>query len=139
MGENIPEQPLPPNEHPPQPESTSHHTFSPSIIGGVIILLAGLFLLLQNFGMRLPVLHNWWALFILIPTVAVLSNAYRSYRAAGGQITYYVRNQIVGGLLILAVGLIFLLGLDWGRLWPVFLIVIGLGVMLNTFGSQQNS
>lgn len=139
MNEHIPEQPLPPNEQPPQTESTFHHTFSSPLIGGIVILLVGVFFLLQNFGVGFFQLHNWWALFILIPAIAILSNAYRAYNAAGRQVTYYVRNQIVGGLLILAVALIFLLGMDWGRLWPVFLIVIGIGVMLNAFGGQKNA
>ncbi len=139
MNEKIPEQPLPPNERPPHTENAAQHTFNPPIIGGIVLLLLGVFFLLQNFGIGPFQLHNWWAFFILIPVIAIFSNAYRAYRAAGGQVTYYVRNQIVGGLLILTVALIFLLELNWGRIWPVFLIVIGLGVMLNAFGSQANS
>jgi len=43
-------------------------------------------------------------------------------------------NQIIGGLLILTVGVIFLVnnfwpGLGMGKLWPLFLIIIAIGII----------
>lgn len=35
-----------------------------------------------------------------------------------------------GGLVLLTIGLIFLLDLEWGRVWPVFLILGGIGALL---------
>lgn len=45
---------------------------------------------------------------------------------------------LVGGLVLIVLGLIFLLEnyvpeLDFGRLWPIVLIVIGFGVLWDNF------
>ena len=91
------------------------------IIGVVLIALGGLFLLSNV----LPgtYLTNWWAVFILIPALFNLNRAWQSYRRHG-RLTRGGRSSLVGGLLILTVALIFLLGLDWGVFWPVFIIII---------------
>ena len=97
------------------------------IVGAVLIVLGGLFLL-SNF---LPgtFVTNWWAVFILIPALYSLNRARRSY-SEHGRLTSRGRSSLIGGLLILTVALIFLLGLDWGVVWPVFIIIVGLGILL---------
>lgn len=101
------------------------------IIGLVLIALGGMFLLSNV----LPgtFVTNWWAVFILIPALFSLNRAWQSYRnhhrlTAGG------RSSLIGGLLILTVALIFLLNLDWGVVWPVFIIIIGIGILLQVAG-----
>jgi hypothetical protein len=37
---------------------------------------------------------------------------------------------LIGGLMIGTVAFIFLFGLNFGNLWPLFLIIIGLGILL---------
>ena len=97
------------------------------IIGAVLIIVGGLFLL----GNFLPgtVVANWWAAFILIPALYSLNRARRSYQRHG-RLTPGGRSSLIGGLLILTVALIFLLGLDWGVVWPVFIIIIGVSILL---------
>jgi hypothetical protein len=97
------------------------------IVGVVLIALGGLFLL----GNVLDVsfVTNWWAVFILIPALYNLNRAWQSYRRHG-RLTSGGRSSLVGGLLILTVALIFLFNLDWGIVWPVFIIIIGLGILL---------
>ena len=34
------------------------------------------------------------------------------------------------GLLLLAVTIIFFLELDWGKVWPVLLVIVGIGLLL---------
>jgi hypothetical protein len=41
-----------------------------------------------------------------------------------------VRGTLTGGLMLLLVTIIFLFNLDWGKVWPLFLIIIGLGALL---------
>ncbi len=97
------------------------------IIGVVLIALGGLFLLSNVLSVSF--VTNWWAVFILIPALYNLNRAWQSYRQ-NGRLTAGGRSALVGGLLILTVALIFLLNLDWGVVWPVFIIIIGLGLLL---------
>ncbi|MGD2077440.1 MAG: hypothetical protein PVH18_03605 [Chloroflexota bacterium] len=103
------------------------------IVGAVLVALGILFLL----GNLLPgnVLANWWAIFILIPALYSLNRAWQSYRAHGS-LTPGGRSSLIGGLLILTVALIFLFGLDWGVVWPAFIIIIGVGILLQAVARQ---
>lgn len=97
-------------------------------IFGLILICVGLFFLL---GTVFPFnfLANWWALFILLPAAYNLNRAYQSYRHHG-HLTDGARGNLIGGLLIGTVGLIFLFGLNWGVVWPVFIIIVGIGALL---------
>jgi hypothetical protein len=97
------------------------------IVGVVLIVLGGIFLL-QNQG--LFSLQNWWALFILIPALGSLSDAWRHYQEAGG-FTSKVRNSLFWGLVLIMVCAIFLLDLSWTYFGPAILILIGLGILFN--------
>ena len=103
------------------------------IMGAVLIIVGGLFLL----GNFLPgsFVTNWWAAFILIPALYSLNRARRSYKR-NGRLTPGGRSSLIGGLLISTVALIFLLDLDWGVVWPVFIIIIGLSILLQ-FSSRS--
>lgn len=97
------------------------------IVGAVLIAVGGLFLL--NNVLDVSFVTNWWAVFILIPALYNLNRAWQSYRRHG-RLTSGGRSALVGGLLILTVAMIFLLNLDWGAIWPVFIIIVGLGILL---------
>ena len=95
-------------------------------IGGVVLIVLGLIFLAQNIGGF--ELGNWWAIFILIPALASLANAWRIYQAHG-RLTAQARGPLVGGLILVLVALTFFLGLDWGKIWPLFLILAGVGAL----------
>lgn len=97
-------------------------------IVGVVFIALGLLFLLSNV-LDVSFVTNWWAVFILIPALYSLNGAWQSYREHG-RLTAKGRSSLVGGLLVLTVALIFLLSLDWGIVWPVFIIIIGLGILL---------
>jgi len=117
----------------PRIESTAATASAPrrqaSWVGGAVLILLGAVFLLQNFD--LIRLHNWWALFILIPALVNFATAYNLYRR-DGRLTGAVYGALTGGLILLLVASVFLLGLDWGMVWPVFLILIGLGILVST-------
>jgi fatty acid desaturase len=97
-------------------------------VAGIGLILVGVVLLLANltgFG-----LDNWWALFILIPAFGALGNAYR-IRQQEGRFTREARGSVIGALILGFVASVFLLNLDFGDVWPVFLILAGLGALLN--------
>jgi hypothetical protein len=95
-------------------------------IGGVILIFLGLLFMLQNFGILVG--GHWWALFIMIPAIALLSAAWRAYAWSGG-LTPAVTGPLLGGIGLMTVSLIFLLGLNWAVVWPIFLILGGLGAL----------
>lgn len=97
---------------------------------GLVLILAGLFFLLRQFG-RLS-LDNWWALFILIPAFSSFAAAYRLYQREG-RVTLGVLSGFSGGLLPLAVALIFLFDLSWENWWPILIILAGLSGLLGSF------
>jgi hypothetical protein len=99
-------------------------------IPGIVLIGLGLIFLVQEyFGYQL---HNWWALFILIPAFFTLERGYASVTA--GRSAEAVA-QIIGALVLVALTLIFLLDLPFGQLWPIFLILAGVGMLFSrSFG-----
>jgi peptidoglycan/LPS O-acetylase OafA/YrhL len=97
-------------------------------LGGVLVIL-GIVLMVRNltdfdFGN-----FNWWALFILIPAAGSLASAWRTYQNEG-RLSEAARGPLVVGLMFLLAAAIFLFNLSWGTMWPVFLIIIGLGALI---------
>ena len=103
------------------------------IVGAVLILI-GLAFLLQNLG--LPILQNWWALFILIPAIGSLVTAWNIYQNNGHRFTAAVRWPLFSGLIITAVAVIFLFNISFGVYWPVLLIAAGLLILFNGLFSR---
>ena len=96
-------------------------------VPGLILILIGAFFLFRNFT-GFP-LENWWALFILIPAVGNFSGAYESFRESGS-LNRYARSQLFWGLFFVLLSGSFLLALDFGLIWPAFLILGGLALLL---------
>lgn len=97
-------------------------------LGGVVLISIGLFLLLGNI-FPFTFFGNWWAIFILIPAFYSFQRAWRTYQL-DGTMTRKVRSNLVGGMLVGAIGFIFLFGLNIGRWWPLLLIIAGVGILL---------
>ncbi len=94
------------------------------IVAGIVLIGLGIIFFLQQAGVFVLV-GNWWAIFILVPGLFLLWRAYTSYNQAQG-LTSEARHQIAGGVTLLVVAGIFIFNLDWGKVWPVFLILAGL-------------
>ncbi len=99
-------------------------------VGGAILIAIGVLFLVQNLTGGF-VFRNWWAIFIAFPGIAALVNAWRGYQAQG-RLTREARGSLVGGLLLLTVAAVFIFELDWGAIWPVFLIILGFGLLFNS-------
>lgn len=96
--------------------------------GGLILIGIGtLFLLSQLTGFYI---HNWWALFILIPAMCKLNEAWQGYRA-NGRLDEGTRGALIGGTLLAMVASFFLFSLSWSLFWPLVLILFGIGALLN--------
>jgi len=100
---------------------------------GVIFILGGILVLLNQYDL-LPVELNWWALFMLFPAVGVFSGAYNRYRSEGSMFSMGVMVPGLIGLFIVGFAFIMLFNVSfniWNLLWPLMMIVIGLGMVLN--------
>lgn len=106
-------------------------------VGLVLIILGGV-LLMQNIGVYKIPFTNWWALFILIPALGSLDRAYRAYKHADNQLTAFARNSMFVGLILTMVAGMFLLNLNWSIFGPIFIILVGLGILTkNMFSSRE--
>ncbi len=108
---------------------------NPVLIGAILVIV-GIFLLLQQFTNAR--FDNWWALFILIPALSSLGGAYALYQRTG-QLTSGVISSFFSGLIILAVAVIFFFNLDWATFWPIFLILPGLSILLGSIALPAGS
>ncbi|MDX1415048.1 MAG: hypothetical protein R3293_12705 [Candidatus Promineifilaceae bacterium] len=109
---------------PTEPEDTGGNQ---GWIAGVAIIAVGVVFLVSNLtGFYL---NNWWALFILIPGLYSFVKAW-NIRKEAGHWSKSARGSLIGGLAITLVAVIFLFGLDWGRIWPLFLILGGIAILL---------
>jgi hypothetical protein len=98
-------------------------------IGGFILIALGVIFLLQNFGGFH--FRNWWALFILIPAIGSLGTAW-SLSQRAGKLNRAARSALFSGLVLLLITAAFLFDLNWNLLLPLLLIVLGLGMLINT-------
>ena len=101
---------------------------SGNVMGALILIGLGVIFLLQRVGNFS--LDNWWALFILIPAFGAFASAYRIWRSSG-RLSYGVWTTFFGGLFPLLVAAMFLFELDWGVYWPFFIILPGIGMLIN--------
>lgn len=99
---------------------------------GLAMILVGAVFLLRNYTDFS--LDNWWALFILIPAFTNLSAAYRHYQNGDSK---RMRSFLFWGLFFVAISAAFLFGLDFGQLWPAFLILAGLGFLFGAFDGNR--
>ena len=98
------------------------------VVGALILIGIGvIFFLQQSNFIKLD--FNWWAIFIVIPGAWLLWSAYAAYSQAGTW-TKRAREQAVSAVSMLVVGGILIFDLDWGRVWPLFLIVPGVLMLL---------
>jgi hypothetical protein len=111
---------------PPRPTPSNNSAW----FAGIVLILVGVFFLVRTFtGFDLD---NWWALFILIPAFGSFSRAYSIYQTEG-HMNSAARSAAIGGLIFTLIAVAFLFGLNFGYIWPLFLILGGLALLLNAF------
>lgn len=96
--------------------------------GGLILIGIGAFFLLSQVSGIF--IHNWWALFIMIPAFHNLNEAWQSYQE-NGRLVNHARHSLMGGLFLSMVAAFFLLNVSWSLFWPIALILAGVGALLN--------
>jgi hypothetical protein len=110
------------NHHPQK------HAFRGNWIPGLVLILVGMSFLAANLWEIH--LQNWWALFILIPALGNFNTAYEKYRRAG-RWTRGARSAMGWGFFFVLITVTFLFNISWSLMWPILLILLGLGFIVN--------
>jgi len=103
------------------------------LIVGLLLVILGAVIILQNYGNYTIPIRNWGAFFILIPVVALFDRAYRIYRNSANQITAPVRGAAIFGLILLLAMVIILFNLNWALWGPILIILVGLSILISLF------
>ncbi len=94
---------------------------------GAILIALGVVFLLENFGFVFS--DNWWALFIYLGAIAVLTNMWREWRQAGW-FDSKAAGSLTFALVLVVVASIFLFELAWDTYWPLILVAVGAGIVI---------
>ena len=101
---------------------------------GLIFIFGGVAVLLNQLGL-LSFELNWWALFIMMPAAGFLSGAYNRFRANENLFSMDVAFPALIGLFLVGLSISLLLGaawnINWSLLWPLTIILIGLGMIFS--------
>ncbi|MBI3160028.1 MAG: hypothetical protein HYZ26_10565 [Chloroflexi bacterium] len=104
-------------------------------IWGLVLLVVGTLMLFQNFtNFRFIHLNNWWAVFILVPGISNLTQAWGIYRQKA-QLTPGARSRAFWGLVLIAVACTFLFNLSWGLMLPILLLAGGIFLLFTARSS----
>ena len=95
---------------------------------GLTFVVLGVIFLLRNFDL-IPYIRHWWALFFLIP-IAVLGGDVLRHWNREEKLPGARRGPFIGLIVITTVMVVFLLDLNWGVIWPVFIIIGGLAILV---------
>lgn len=124
------------NDYPEKPKrglSDSRSISNPKLVPGLIMIGLGTIFLLEALDLFSMDWSKIWPLFILVPGVFLLVNAWREYAQDGD----FDRGQAFSGVMAILVGVIFFFDMDWGKVWPLFLIVPGIGMLLGWIGDDE--
>ena len=112
-------------------QDKSPNKYEYRLFPALFVIAIGVLFLLRNlgFGFDFFEFHNWWAWLIIVAAAAPLTHAIELYRASGKFDGGVVHHLLVAASVI-AVGVLFLLDLDWARWWPLFVILGGLAMLV---------
>jgi len=97
-------------------------------MGAAVLIALGVIFFLRQAGV-IALGENWWVVFLLLAAGFLFVGAWQRYRAEG-HIASSVWGQLFGGIVLLVVALTFLFSWNWDLIWPAFLIIGGLLMLL---------
>jgi cation transport ATPase len=95
-------------------------------IAAVVLILLGVIFLLQQTG-AIVLGDNWWVVFLLLPAAGLFYDAWQRYQAGA---MHRAWGQVLGGVILIVIALTFFFNWNWDMIWPVFLIVGGVYLLL---------
>ena len=96
---------------------------------GIALIVVGLLFMVDSLGFADLPLYNWWAIFILVPGINMLTKAWFHYRQSGSFTSNASRSGMWGSVLVL-VAFTFFFNLSWNLLFPFVLIAAGIYILL---------
>lgn len=115
---------------PPTPASNVSKRGRSAWFGGVVLIIVGLAFIVENLHLPFIKEGNWWAIFLLIPILAILDDIYHIYTTTPEGKAGAITSKVVGLLIVSAIMVIFLFGINLGIYWPVLLIAAGLAFLI---------
>jgi hypothetical protein len=97
---------------------------------GAVLIIVGMAFIVENLDLPFIKQENWWAMFLLIPIVAILDDIYRIYTTTTEGKAGAIASKGVGLFVLGVIMVIFLFGFNLGIYWPVLLIVAGVVFLL---------
>ncbi len=125
-------------ENAPAPEHNPNPLIYRIALGVVVILIGALFLAHEH-GYRIGFfgLDNWWALFILIPAIAMTVQVVLRVRRLG-RFDAEAAGTSVGALATTLVAVLFLFELPFGKWWPLFIMLGGVAILISAVGKSRS-
>jgi surface polysaccharide O-acyltransferase-like enzyme len=98
----------------------------------LILIVIGVLLLLQAFGMTLP--NRWWALLFLVPGAVALFAGWSVYQREG-RVTIGSAAPFAGAvaLVLLTLAILADIAVNWNVIGPLALIAVGTGMLTRRF------
>ena len=90
------------------------------VLGGALFLLS---VLQVSFD-------NWWALFVLMPALALFLGGRVVPRGRNGRFSLLSRLLFASALVVLVVALMFMVNLNWSVWWPLMLVAPGSALLI---------
>ncbi len=97
------------------------------VIVGFVLIGLGLYFLLGALNIKIAIV--WWQWLILLPGIGMLAQAFIRWMRFGW-LDKETREHAFGGVMVVFVAVIFIFGLDWGKVWPLFLIIPGVAMLI---------
>jgi hypothetical protein len=97
-------------------------------MGAAVLIALGVIFFLRQAGV-IALGENWWVVFLLLPAGFLFFGAWQRYQAEG-RVASSVWGQLFGGIVLLIIALTFLFRWNWDLIWPAFLVIGGLLMLL---------
>lgn len=97
--------------------------------GGFALVVLGIMFLLQTIG-EPTAIRNTWALVLAIPVAITAATAWILYKQADKTLTRAAAGALTGSFILVALGVIWALGLAWQHMWPLVMIAVGMSLLV---------
>ncbi len=110
------------------------HSWVASVVGGVMLVLIGSAVLMDQLGYLLP--YRWVFLILLIPASSAIVDGLRIARIAGWQ-SIQALSRLIAGILFALIGMLMFLRLNTGLILPALIMALGVGTIARALGRQS--